>query len=165
MFLHIYIAFMDIYGNLLKKKGNVGSWRWEQSDVWLVRSKINYFWGFAYKEMAYFSIFQLRLMLIWRGTEFTYWMECFLSVGGNPKPEWLLIKMRIEFAFPPTIRSSISRWEFEEWTLRNTSGHPFEKYIFPMLQDSRVMESRESLRMTRSQFCVTCFHKRVQNVC
>ena len=34
--------------------------------------------------------------------ELKCWMGCpILSVGGNPKPEWLLIKMWIEFAFPP----------------------------------------------------------------
>ena len=96
--------------------------------------------------------------------ELKCWMGCpILSVGGNPKPEWLLIKMWIEFAFPPPssgVQSLIGN--LRNGSVRpsgNTSLPPLYfsrvmKYFFPLLYFSRALLSCDSQKLTRSQVCV-----------
>ena len=77
------------------------------------------------------------------------WMGCpILSVWGNPKPEWLLIKMWIEFAFPPPpphqeFNLSLGIWGMAAFVHQEILLPPLHfsrvtKYFFPLLHFSRV---------------------------
>ena len=108
------------------------------------------------------------------GRKLKRWMGCpILSVWGNPKPEWLLIKMWIEFAFPPPPSSGVQSLI---GNLRNGSFRPsgntsspvthltcHEILRFPCYTSnlSRAFLSCDSQKLTRSHVCVCCFFCKV----